>query len=114
MNTYEARMYMRDIAREALVIIELPSHGTMPTVKDRRRLHEMATEARGALGDAGFPGEAVWRVVQRASIAVDTSGDQPDTDYWRLLLEELQTGLDTLNSLVSPDFGREVEFRVVG
>jgi hypothetical protein len=114
MNTYEARTYMRDIAREALEIVERPSSGTMPTFANRRRLHEMVTEARGVLGDAGFPGEAVWRAVQRASIAVDTSGEEPDTDYWRLLEEELQAGLDTLNSLVSTDVGREIEFRIVG
>lgn len=114
MNTYEARTYMRDLAREALQIIERPSSGTMPVFADRRRLHEMASEARGVLGDAGFPGEGVWRSIQRASIAVDTSGDDPDTDYWRLLEGELQAGLDTLNSLVAPDVGREIEFRVVG
>ncbi|MDQ2742719.1 MAG: hypothetical protein M3Z66_10570 [Chloroflexota bacterium] len=114
MNTYEARTYMRDIAREGLEIVDRLAAGTPPAFDERRRLHQLASEARGALSDAGYPGEGVWRAIQRASIAIDTGGDQSDGAYWRDLADDLRSAVETLDSLVSPGLGREIDFPVVG
>jgi hypothetical protein len=104
---------MRDLADEALQIVERVERGKPAGREDRSRLRAMAIEARGLLGDAGFPGEAAWRGVQRASIGMETAFEAPDESYWADVHQDLQGAIDTLNSLVS--FGRrDSDLHIVG
>jgi hypothetical protein len=66
------------------------------------------------LTDAGFPGEGVWRGLQRASIAVDTYTDVADETFWNDVADQLREGIGTLDSLVSSAGRRESDFRIVG
>lgn len=113
MDTQEARSYIRDLAGEALQLIEAWEPGIAPP-KDKLRLRELASDARTALPDAGFPAEAAWRGLQRASIGTQTSLDQTDKVYWEDVVAELHAGVDTLDLLVSPGASRESDFRIVG
>jgi hypothetical protein len=114
MDTYEARMVMRDIARESLEIVERMVSSHSPAYAERRRLRELSNEARQALADAGYPGEAVWRAVQRASIAIETSGEQADPVFWNEVSRDLESGVDTLDMLVAPPIGDNVDVHLVG
>src|SRR5438105_5058429 len=100
MNTQEARIELRDLARAALGIVEGIEHGRRPSVEDGRDLRKMVAEARVLMADAGFPGETTWRGLSRASLGVDTLVEAPDTLYWHDVAEELRSGLETLESLV--------------
>jgi hypothetical protein len=113
MDTYEARTRMRDIAVEAQQIVEAHAHGEPLQSKDRGALRDLATEARGLLADAGYPGEGVWRGLQRATIGMQTGLDREDPSYWRELAVDLQTSIDTLDSLVTPR-GREADVHIIG
>jgi hypothetical protein len=104
---------MRDLADEALTIVESLAKGEILSRDDKRRLRELVSEARSTLFDAGYPAEAVWRGLQRASIGVDTLLDQPDAAYWEHVAAELRAGLDTLDSLLSPGPRRETDFHIV-
>lgn len=74
----------------------------------------MASEARSLVGEAGYPGEAVWRGLQRASIGADTNFDSHDSSYWQDVVEELERGAATLASLDSSRGLRDVDFHIVG
>lgn len=114
MDTLEARILMRDLADEGLKIVDRYVAGNLPSGADKRRLRELVIEARTALSDAGYPGEAVWRSLHRASMGADTLFDQSDDHYWPSVVDELRAGLDTLESLISPGFRRESDFHIVG
>jgi hypothetical protein len=114
MNTFEARVVMRDLALTALSIVRTVEGGKGPTVEERQRVREMVSEARGLLPDAGYPGEAVWRGLSRASIGMDTVGVETDPLFWHDVAEDLQAGLDVLEKLVSSDFRRESNVPLVG
>lgn len=114
MDTFEARLRTRDLAEEALEIVERMVRGDRPRREDKQRLREMQAEARSYLPDAGYPAEAAWRGVQRASIGLETVGDEPDALYWQDVAQELKAGRDTLASLVSTGRRRESDFHIVG
>jgi hypothetical protein len=114
MDTYEARLLMRDLAHQGLELIDRFRAGTAPRAEDKRRLRELVLQARGALADAGYPAEACWRGLQRASIGAETLLDGADGAYWENVAEELRDGIETLNALVSPTFRRESDFHIVG
>lgn len=113
MDTFEARLLMRDLAISALEIIgnlgDLPPRG-----ENARRLRELASEARGVLSDAGYPAEAAWHGLQRASIGANTALDEYDLGYWTDVAEDLQRGIDTLQSLVSPHSRPDTDIHLVG
>lgn len=113
MNTQEARTQMRDLADEALEIVVEMEQGKSASRQDRSRLRDMVIEARGLLSDAGYPAEAAWRGLQRASIGVDTSFDSPDAGYWEDVRHDLQGAIDTLNSLVTVSY-RDSDLFIVG
>jgi hypothetical protein len=114
MNTYEARTRMSEIGHRAISIVERLSGGVVATYDDRTSLRSMAVESRELLAEAGFPGEAVWRGLTRASIGVDTALSEADTFFWVDVLEDLTGGTSTLDDLVSPHLSREVDFRIIG
>lgn len=114
MDTFEARTHMLDVAEETLDIVRRVAAGETPSLEDRQRLRKLLLEARQTLPDAGYPGEATWRSVQRASMGIDTMGDQTDADFWDDVAGELQNGMDTLSSLISPNWRRETDFHIIG
>jgi hypothetical protein len=114
MDTYEARTQMLELAREALGIVESLEANNVPTGEDKRRLRSMQAAARSALADAGYPAEAVWRGLQRASMGTDTSLDHADPMFWHDVADELRDAMETLESLLSPHFRRESDFYIVG
>jgi len=114
MNTQEARIRMLDLAREALEIVEGFEQGARPTREEKNELREMVIEARDTLPDAGYPGEAAWRGLQRASIGTDTFFEESDPAFWQDVIQELQTAAEVLESLVSPGFRRETDFHIIG
>jgi hypothetical protein len=114
MNTYEARSRMSEIGHRAIVIVERLRDGASPDYEERSSLRQYAVESRELLAEAGFPGEAVWRGLTRATIGVDTSLSGSDTYYWQDVLDDLAGGTTTLDDLVSPLLGREADFRIVG
>ncbi len=114
MDTHEARTQMLELAGEALEIVAGLEAGGVPTGEDKRQLRDLLTDARSTLADAGYPAEAVWRALQRASLGTDTSFDQSDPLYWQDVAQELRTAMETLESLVSPQFRRESDFYIVG
>lgn len=113
MDTYEARTRMRDIALEAQRIVEAHAQGEPLQTKDRGELRDLAAEARTLLADAGYPGEGVWRGLQRATIGMQTGLDREDRSYWRELAADLHASIETLDSLVAPR-GREADVHIVG
>jgi hypothetical protein len=114
MDTYEARTRMLEMAEPALEIVERLERGESPSPDDRRTLRQLLLEARSTLADAGYPGEAVWRALQRASMAMETSFDQSDPLVWQDTAGQLRAAMETLQSLVSPQFRRESDFYIVG
>ena len=114
MDTQEARSRMLDLAHEARTIVDAWKSKTGLTGDEKQRLREIVAEARSVLADAGYPAEGVWRAVQRASLGLDTSLQQSDPLYWDDVSRDLQSGIDTLESLVSRYAGREADFRIVG
>jgi hypothetical protein len=113
MDTNEARMRMRDIALEALRIVDALASSGAISIKERGTVREMVTEARGLLSDAGYPGEGVWRGLQRATIGLETGFDRDDPGFWRELAADLRAAIDTLDSLVAPR-GREADVHIIG
>jgi hypothetical protein len=113
MDTYEARTRMRDLALEAQRIIEAQARGEPLPARDGSTLRQLASEARGLLADAGYPGEGVWRGLQRATIGMETGFDREDRTFWRELAADLRMSIDTLDSLVAPR-GREADVHIIG
>lgn len=105
---------MLDLALAARTIVETWTSRSRLTGDEKLRLREIVAEARSVLADAGYPAEGVWRAVQRASLGLDTSLQQSDPLYWEDVSRDLQAGIETLESLVSPHAGREADFRIVG
>jgi hypothetical protein len=104
---------MRDLAQAALTIVERREESVALNREDRSQMREMASEARSVLADAGYPGEASWRAIQRASIGLDTAFDEPDRSYWQDLGEELRSAISALDNLVGVS-KREADVRIVG
>jgi hypothetical protein len=73
----------------------------------------MASEARTLLGDAGYPAEAAWRAIQRASIGVETAFEEPDRSYWEDLTDELRGAIETLDNLIGVG-RRDADVHIVG
>jgi hypothetical protein len=113
-STFEARTIMRDLALAALRIVRSIESGVPPTPDHRIRIREMVAEARNVLTDAGYPGEGVWRELSRASMGIDTLRDEPDPFFWRDIAENLQRGLETLETLISTDNRRETDSPIIG
>jgi hypothetical protein len=105
---------MLDLAHETQTIVANWRARTRLTGDEKQRLRDIVAEARSVLADAGYPAEGVWRAVQRASLGVDTSFQQVDPLYWEDVIRDLQSGIETLESLVSRQTGREADFRIVG
>lgn len=114
MDTTEARTRMREMALEALTVVERLRGGEGIDIEAVQRLRRLALDARGCLADAGYPGEAVWQGLQRASIGLDTQLGSADPSFWEDIIEVLQSGAATLESLVSARGRREGDFRIVG
>lgn len=113
MDTYEARTRMRDVALEALQIVDVLAGGECVQARQRGILRELMGVARGLVADAGYPGEGVWRGLQRATIGLETGFDCGDTGFWRELSIDLREAMETLNSLVAPR-GREADIHIIG
>ncbi len=105
---------MQALADEGLVIVRRLGDGKALSLSERNSLRRMANEARSLLSEAGYPGEAVWRGLQRASIGTDTNFDSHDASYWQDVIQELEHGGDTLASLDSAPSHRDVDFHIVG
>lgn len=114
MNTFEARSRMSEIGRRAIVIVERLSAGGAAGYEDRTTLRQLAVESRALLAEAGFPGEAVWRGLTRASLGVDTALSASDALFWDDVLGDLAAGTATLDDLVSPLLGRDSDIHIVG
>lgn len=114
MNTQEARARMREIGMDALRSVELCAQGTVLRVEERQQLRQMGVEARSLLADAGYPGEAVWRGIQQASMGMDTLYGEFDRFYWDYIVEDLKAGLQVLDSLLSPGIARDIDFHIIG
>jgi hypothetical protein len=113
MNTQEARSDLRDMADEAQVIlIKVIERGSV-RAPERQSLRRLALEARELLPDAGYPGDGVWRTIQRASISAETLIDEFDHDFWQALEDDLRAARDTLHALISPDYARETDVHFV-
>jgi hypothetical protein len=104
---------MRDMAAEALEIVDQLVAGQSPNREDRGRVREMVTEARSLLGDAGYPAEGTWRGLQRTSMGVETLFDRPDRTYWEDVRDELRRSVETLDNLVSP-IRKDADLHIVG
>ena len=114
MDTNEARTQMREMANEALGIVAQLRRGERLDIESAQRLRRMAVDARSCLADAGYPGEAVWQGLQRASIGLDTQLGSGDASFWEDVTDVLQAGSATLESLISTRARREGDFRIVG
>jgi hypothetical protein len=114
MDTHEARMRMLDLCLEALHVVERLEKGEVPSADDKGRLRRLVTDSRETLPDAGYPAEAGWRALQRASIGSETGFEHVDPLYWQNVRQELDEAASVLRSLVSPHFRRESDFHIVG
>ena len=114
MNTQEARREMHDLALDGLELARRYKAGARPAREDRQNLRTMALEARTLLSEAGYPGERVWRGLQRASMGAETGFDSDDSSFWTDVAEDLQGGADTLESLIGGVGARDFDFRIVG
>jgi hypothetical protein len=114
MNTYEARSRMSEIGHRAIDIINRLRKGDSASFEDRSRLRSFAVESRELLTEAGFPGEAVWRGLTRASMGVDTSLSSADPYFWQDVLDDLGGGTTTLDDLIAPHFNSGADFTIVG
>lgn len=114
MDTFEARTRMRDLALEALAVVERRERGGNPESGDSAKLRQLVGEARGVLTDAGYPGEAVWRGLHRASIGYETQLDGSVRGYWEDVRRDLEAGIETLDLLLGPGVGRDADFPLIG
>ena len=114
MNTQDARRDMGSLATEGLAIVKAIRDNRAASSEDRNRLRRMASEARSLLSEAGYPGDAVWRGLQRASIGAETYFDSFDAGYWQDVTDELERGAATLSALESPGSVRDADFHIVG
>jgi hypothetical protein len=114
MNTQDARREMHVLADEGLSILNRLQESRTISLDDRNSLRRMANEARSLLSEAGYPGEAVWRGLQRASIGVDTNFQSHDLPYWHDVQDELERGAETLASLDTASSPRDADFHIVG
>jgi hypothetical protein len=114
MNTQDARLEMGTLAIQGLAIVDRIRQGRAPSIEDRNNVRRMANEARSLLAEAGYPGEAVWRGLQRSSIGTDTNFDSYDSSYWQDVANELEQGAATLASLDSSRGFRDIDFHIVG
>jgi hypothetical protein len=114
MNTQDARREMEALAAQGLAIVNRIREGRAPSLEDRNNLRRMASESRSLLAEAGYPGEAVWRGLQRSSIGADTNFDSHDSSYWQDVIDELERGAATLAALHSSRDFRDIDFRIVG
>jgi hypothetical protein len=114
MNTQDARRDMASLATDGLAIVEAIGENRTASTDDRNRLRSMASEARALLSEAGYPGDAVWRGLQRASIGAETNFDAFDPGYWQDVTDELERGAATLSSLDSLGSVKDADFHIVG
>lgn len=114
MNTQDARREMGSLATDGLAIVNRISEGRAASSEDRNQLRRMASEARSLLSEAGYPGEAVWRGLQRASIGAETHFDSFDAAYWQDVTDELERGAATLASLDAVSNAKDADVHIVG
>ncbi len=105
---------MEALATQALTVVNRIRDGRSPTLDDRNSLRGMAIDARALLAEAGYPGEAVWRGLQRSSIGTDTNFDSHDASYWQDVTDELERGVATLASLDASRNFKDVDIHIVG
>ena len=104
---------MRDLAALAITITTRLASGEVATRDHAEQLRAMVVEARGLLAEAGFPGEAVWRGLQRADIGIQTALGGSDAGYWLDVSDDLTSGMQVLENLVGSHTTRDVDFRIV-
>jgi hypothetical protein len=114
MDTYEARSKMCDVAAMALATVRRIQEGPAPSYADASELRELLQQARTLLSDAGYPGEAVWRALQRASMGIDTHFDHADAGFWDDISAELRSAVATLESLIMSPGSRNADINLVG
>ncbi|GAC1508507.1 MAG: hypothetical protein NVS2B16_05450 [Chloroflexota bacterium] len=114
MNTNEARIHMRDLALGGVEAIRVIVEIRKINFDQRNALREYAASARSALSDAGFPGEATWRALQRAAIGLDTGGPSIDPAFWQSVQSELEEAVTALDSLLGGNVQRDSDMRIVG
>ena len=114
MDTHEARIELLELGQRALELAARYKMGDTPSAEERSALREMVVKARASLPDAGYPGEAIWRGLQRTSIGAETSLGRSDQAFWNDVYVEIHEGIGTLRSLVSPEMSRDSDFHVVG
>lgn len=114
MNTLEARIHMRELARDGLERVRTIVATNEITIDDRDVLRRLSVSARTVLADAGYPGEASWRALQRAAIGLDTGGPSLDLAYWQSLESDLVEAMETLDVLLGANVQRDSDIRVVG
>jgi hypothetical protein len=112
MDTNEARRRMRDLARETLEILDSAVAEDGPRGKAISRVAEMEQESRALLADAGYPGESVWRGLQRARLALEAGGEDQALELEASA--EMRESLERLDSLIAAASERESDFRIVG
>ncbi|MGI8826942.1 MAG: hypothetical protein ACR2JC_15120 [Chloroflexota bacterium] len=112
MNTLDARLQMRQLARDGERLVK-HTRDTGDTGAAGGELRRLAAEARDLLTDAGFPGEATWRVLQRASIGVDTAGVDFDASFWQWISEDLESAAGSLDTLLGPSLHRDADLHIV-
>lgn len=113
MDTIEARSRMRDLANQGLEVFDRLSSAEFSSGEAARRYRELVEEARPLLADSGYPGEGVWRGLQR-SFALLGGGAAASHDERDELAEELREARDSLDALLSAREQRELDFRIVG
>lgn len=114
MNTQDARRELETLAAQGLFIVSRIRETRTALREDQDTLKRMASEARTLLAEAGYPGEAVWRGLQRASIGTETHFDSYDPSYWDHVSNELEHGASVLASLDSSRSFRHVDIHIVG
>lgn len=114
MNTQDARRDMGVLATDGMAIVNRLREGRVASSEDRNQLRRMASEARALLAEAGYPGESVWRGLQRASIGAETHFDSFDAAYWQDVTDELERGAATLASLDAVSNAKDADVHIVG
>ena len=114
MNTLEARLQLKDLAQQGLELTRqiVARNGVEPDV--RVLLRSLALEAREALADAGYPGEATWRALQRASMGAETATGDLDLVFWMTLSDDFASAIEVLDSLLGPSRDRDSDVQIIG